>query len=132
MNYVINKGIWLPISEKCWQARWNRRGLRFAAVWVLWTLVAYGQGVRSIRGIVTDQTGHPLAGAVVQIQDRTTLQVRSYLTQDDGSYHFEDLYSDLSYHLRASYSGVSSRSKVLSKFDAHKVAAIDLTIEVSK
>jgi hypothetical protein len=99
---------------------------------VLWTLVGYGQGVRSVRGIVTDQTGRPLAGAVVQIQDRTTFQVRSYFTQDDGYYHFEDLYSDLSYHLRASYSGVSSRSKVLSKFDARKVAVIDLTIAVSR
>jgi carboxypeptidase family protein len=111
-----------------------RRGVRLTWVLalVLWVLGAGGQQVRSVRGTVTDQNGHVLAGAVVQIQDRTTSQVRSYVTQEDGSYHFEDLFSDLSYHLRANYAGVSSRSKILSKFDSDQVAVIDLKIQVSK
>jgi hypothetical protein len=99
---------------------------------VLWVLGAGGQQVRSVRGTVTDQNGHALAGAVVQIQDRTTFQVRSYRTQEDGYYHFEDLFSDLTYHLRANYAGVSSRSKILSKFDSDRVVVIDLKIQVSK
>jgi len=102
------------------------------AGFVLWTLVTSGQGVRSVRGIVTDQTGHALARAVVQIEDRTTMQVRSYITQNDGYYHFENLSSDLSYHLRATYSGVLGHSKLLSKFDGDKEAVLDLTIRLSK
>ena len=99
---------------------------------VLWVLAAWGQQVRSVRGTVTDQNGHVLAGAVVQIEDRTTFQIRSYVTRDDGRYHFDDLFSDLSYHLRANYSGVSSHSKILSKFDSDRVAVIDLTIHLRK
>ena len=124
-----------------WSVRQNRgtlcllrRGTRpaWALAFALWMHVAGGQEVRSVRGTVTDQDGHLLAGAVVLIQDRTTLRVRSYVTQEDGSYHFEDLFADLSYHLHANYAGVSSHSKILSKFDSDRGAVIDLTIHVRK
>ena len=123
-----------PVSGNCRPACRNMRVVGFArvAVFVLWVLVTYGEEVRSVRGIVTDETGHALEGAVVQIQDRTTMGVRSYLTQRDGCYHFEDLSSDLTYHLRARYSGVFSHPKLLSKFDSHRVAVIDLTVHLSK
>ena len=123
-----------------WSARRGRRrtyrigrgGFAPALAFLLWALVVCGQQVRSVRGTVIDQNGHVLAGAVVQIRDRTTLQVRSYITRDDGVYHFEDLSPDLSYHLRASYSGVFSRSKILSKFDSDRFAVIDLKIRITK
>ena len=111
-----------------------RREIRLAAAvsLVLWVVLAFGQEIRSVRGRVLDQNGHALAGAVVQIQDRTTLRIRSYVTEADGSYHFADLYGDLSYHLQAKYSGVSSRSKILSKYDSDREAVIDLKIDMSK
>jgi Carboxypeptidase regulatory-like domain len=106
--------------------------LAVVIVCVLQVIVADGQGPRSVRGIVKDDKGHALAGAIVQIEDRTTLQIRSYITSDDGSFHFENLFPDLTYHLRAKYSGISSRSKILSKFDSKSIAVIDLTIQLSR
>ena len=79
----------------------------------LWVFVACGQQFRTVRGTVKDQQGHLLAGAVVQIEDRVTLQIRSYVTQDDGAYHFGDISADLTYHLQAKYAGVSGRAKIL-------------------
>jgi len=110
------RGVWLAVAIFC----------------VLPLIVAGGQQPRSVRGIVKDDQGHALARAIVQIQDRTTLQIRSYITGDDGSFHFGDLFPDLTYHLRAKYSGISSRSKTLSKFDSKSIAVIDLTIRLSR
>ena len=121
---MINREIVLRESL----GRFGRRVLPI----LVWALIAYGEQARSIRGTVTDEKGHALAGAVVQIQDKTTLQIRSYVTQENGAYHFADLSPDLTYHLRANYSGVSSRSKIVSKFDSHIVSVVNLTIRLSK
>lgn len=88
--------------------------------------------MRTIRGTVTDENGMPLSGAVVQLQDKFTLRIRSYVTQKDGSYHFPDLVPDLTYHLRAKYAGIYSKSKRFSKFDSHQVDTIHLTIRLAK
>ena len=39
---------------------------------------------RTIEGTVLDHEGHPVPGAVVLIEDLKTLQVRSYIVQQDG------------------------------------------------
>ena len=44
--------------------------------------------VRSLQGQVNDPDEKPVAGAVVQLKDTRTLQVRSFITQADGSYRF--------------------------------------------
>jgi protocatechuate 3,4-dioxygenase beta subunit len=52
---------------------------------------------RSLSGVVTDNRGNGLRGAVVQVEDSVTLSVRSYITGDDGRYHFTRLYADIDY-----------------------------------
>ena len=41
--------------------------------------------------MVTDAANQPVAGAVVQLKNTKTLQIRSFITQDDGNYHFAGL-----------------------------------------
>jgi hypothetical protein len=98
----------------------------------LWVFVASGQQFRTVRGTVKDQAGHVLAGAVVQIEDRATLQIRSFVTQDDGAYHFGDISADITYHLRAKYAGISGHEKILSRYQSRTMAVIDLTIDLAK
>jgi hypothetical protein len=43
---------------------------------------------RSVQGLVTGPDDKPIAGAVVQLKDTRSLQVRSFITQEDGAYHF--------------------------------------------
>src|SRR5580698_8988424 len=43
---------------------------------------------RTIQGSVLDHAGHPVAGAVVLIEDLKSLQIRSYIVQEDGKFRF--------------------------------------------
>ena len=50
----------------------------------------------------------PVAKAVVQLKNTKTLQIRSFITQDDGSYHFAGLGTDVEYQLKAEHEGATS------------------------
>jgi len=86
------------------------------------------QGLRSVQGTVSDTAGNPAAGAVVQLKNTKSLQIRSFITKDHGSYYFHGLSPDVDYELRAEYQGVSSPNKTLSAFDSRKQATINLTL----
>ena len=83
---------------------------------------------RSVRGIVTDSAGHPVAQAVVQLKDTKTLQIRSFITEPDGSYHFAGLSPDVEYELKADHDGASSPKKTLDVFNTRKTATINLKL----
>ena len=85
-----------------------------------------------VEGVVTDQHSHPLAHVAVQIENNGTLQIRSYITQADGKYHFTGLNSDIDYAVTAQYDGQRSHVRKLSKFDSHQESKIDLTIPLGK
>lgn len=86
------------------------------------------QQMRTLSGVVTDQNGHPLIGAVVQIEDTHTLLIRSFMTNSQGEYRFRMLYSDVDYKLHASYRDHSSREKSLSKFSGRSGPVINLVV----
>jgi hypothetical protein len=84
---------------------------------------------RSVQGTVTDSTDAAVDGAVVQLKDSKTLQVRSFITRTDGTYHFHGLNPDIDYELEARHQGATSGSKTLSAFDSRKSAVINLKIQ---
>ena len=86
------------------------------------------QSLRSVQGTVSDAAGNAVDGAVVQLKNTKTLQIRSFITKDHGSYYFHGLSPDVDYELRAEYQGASSPTKTLSAFDSRKQAAINLTL----
>jgi hypothetical protein len=86
------------------------------------------QGLRSVQGTVSDAAGNAVDGAVVQLKNTKTLQIRSFITKDQGSYYFHGLSPDVDYELRAEYQGASSPNKTLSAFDSRKQAVINLTL----
>lgn len=83
---------------------------------------------RSVQGIITDGSDNPLNGAVVQLKDTKTLQIRSFITKENGTYHFHSLNPDIDYELKAEHQGASSGSKTLSSFDSRKAAVINLKV----
>jgi hypothetical protein len=83
-------------------------------------------GTRSIQGVVTDASGKPVAGAVVQLKDTKTLQIRSYRTEADGSYHFAGLSTNVEYEIEAKSDGASTGKKTLTVFNTQKVATVNL------
>ena len=93
-----------------------------------------GPATRSVSGEVTSADDQGVVGAVVQLKDTKTLQVRSFITQDKGQYVFHGLSPDIDYELNATYkpSGgteTASKTKKLSSFDSKKAEVINLKLE---
>ena len=87
---------------------------------------------RSVQGSVTKPDETPAAGAVVQLKNMKTLQVRSFITLDDGTYRFFELNPDVDYELKADFRGTTSGTKTLSSFDSRKKAIINLKLNSKK
>lgn len=85
--------------------------------------------LRMVQGTVSDAQEKPVVGAVVQLKNVKTLQVRSFITQENGAYQFHGLDPNVDYSLKADYQGASSASRTLSAFDSRKQPVINLKIE---
>jgi hypothetical protein len=87
---------------------------------------------RSVQGSVTTPDDSAAVGAVVQLKNMKTLQIRSFITLEDGTYHFFELSPDVDYELKADFRGSSSSTKTLSSFDSRKKAIINLKLNNKK
>jgi hypothetical protein len=102
----------------------------------LWILVlsaalAWAAGdSRSISGVVTDKRGNLLPGAVVEIDNSVNKDIQSFIVQQDGRYHFNDLNPDIEFVLHATYRGHVSKNWTLSKFNGSKNAKADFVIPI--
>lgn len=88
--------------------------------------------VRTVQGLVTDEADNPISGAIVQIENMKTLQIRSFITKEKGNYYFSDLSTDVDYKLHAENHGMVSSTKVLSSFDSRKAANMNLKVDQQK
>lgn len=84
---------------------------------------------RSIEGTVLTRAGSPVPGAIVLLKDTKTLQVRSFIAQNDGKYHFYGLSTDINYQVRAESNGMTSPNKTVGVFDSHKIVKLDLKLK---
>lgn len=84
---------------------------------------------RTVHGTVTNRAGEPVVGAVVQLKDAKSLEIRSYITQSGGVYRFSGLNTSVEYELRATFQGAASSSKTLGVFDSRKDPRIDLKLK---
>lgn len=84
---------------------------------------------RSVTGVVTNDDGSPVPGAIVQLKDMKTLQVRSFIAKDKGEYYFNGLSTDTDYEFRAEWNGKSSNTRRLSSFDSHPAVILNLQLK---
>jgi hypothetical protein len=87
---------------------------------------------RSLSGLVRDDKENPAEGAVVQLKDTKSLQVRSFIVKEDGKYQFHGLSADVDYQVKADRQNMTTDVKTLSVFDSRKTAVINLTLEPKK
>ena len=85
--------------------------------------------LRTVQGVVTNAAGASVTGAVVQLKNTKTLQIRSFITKEQGEYFFNGLSSDVDFELRAEYNGAASGAKTLSNFDGRKQAVLNLKLD---
>jgi len=84
---------------------------------------------RSLEGLVTDASENAIVGAVVKLKDLNTVQVRSFITKEDGKYHFYGLSINNDYEVVADSNGLTSKSRTLSVYDSRKKPNLDLKVE---
>jgi hypothetical protein len=83
---------------------------------------------RTIEGVVTDASRGLVARAIVQLKDMRTLQIRSFVSQADGAYHFAGLRMDTDYEIKASLDDLSSDTKRVSSFESRKTVTVNLQL----
>ena len=91
-----------------------------------------GQETRSVQGTVTMENEAPVPGAVVQLKNTKTLQIRSFITKENGTYVFYELSPDVDYELSAKANGLSSGTRTLSSFDSRTAAIVNLKLNPKK
>ena len=84
---------------------------------------------RVVTGTVRDADGNAINGAVVMLKDVRSTQVRSFITQTNGAYHFTGLKLDNDYELEARHEGMTSGWRTLSVFDSRKEPVINLKLD---
>lgn len=87
---------------------------------------------RNLEGTVRLPDGNIAVGAVVKLKNLKTLQVRSYITQDDGKYRFDNLSTNIDYEVQGQSKGMESAVRTLSVFDNRLDAVINLKLEQGK
>jgi hypothetical protein len=81
---------------------------------------------RVLKGTVFDKDDQPVVGAVVQLKDVRTLQMRSYISKENGEYHFSSLKIDDDYEVEARNNSMTSGPKKISIFDNRKIVTQNL------
>lgn len=85
--------------------------------------------VRTVTGTVQDKSGKPLDNAVVYIKDTKTLSIKSYLTNNNGAFHFNQLSMGTDYDLWAEMNGKSSKIKTIGMFNSKSTLDFTLKLE---
>jgi heat shock protein HslJ len=87
---------------------------------------------RTLTGVVTDEKGQPLSGAIVSIKNLRSQAKRSRTTAADGKYFFEGTSRSADYEVNAAYKNAVSEIKKLSQYDAAKSPRLNLRIDTSR
>lgn len=87
---------------------------------------------RTLQGTVTTPDGTPAADTAVQLKNTRTLEVLSFITKDDGTYHFAGLKFDTEYQVRAQGPTGSTAWKRISVFDPRKTVVLNFKLENKK
>jgi hypothetical protein len=96
---------------------------------LFFVLLAVPLYARTVRGVVTDGQGKPVARAAVRLKNSVTLRIRSVRTGANGIYRFTGLNPAMDYELRASGKGRSSGWVVLSRFTEGDERVVDLELK---
>jgi Carboxypeptidase regulatory-like domain len=107
-------------------------GLLAAVLVALPSAMAVDKAQRVVQGKVVDKSDAGLKGAVVYLKDGHTMQVKSYISGDDGSYRFGQLAGSTDYSVWAESGGKKSAVKNISSFDTKTEFNIILKIDTSK
>lgn len=74
---------------------------------------------RVVEGTVVNDSGAPYDGAVVYLQDTKTMIIRSYVANNGGKFHFNQLSPGTDYEVWAEMNKHRTKKKTISMFSSH-------------
>jgi hypothetical protein len=88
---------------------------------------------RTLTGAVTEKSSDkPIPDAIVYLKNTKTLAMKTYITQNDGSFRFPEVSNNTDYEIYAQKDGHKSSTKTLSQFDDRPKPLINLQINMNK
>jgi hypothetical protein len=102
--------------------------IHFMVLWLLTAAVAAGANPWTVRGTVVDENDNPVEGAVVKIENKARLYIRSYITQGDGAFVFTGLDRNADYSVRARKNKRRTSRTHLSRFRSRNEPTITLRL----
>lgn len=87
---------------------------------------------RAVQGSVKTPDDNVAEGAIVQIKNTKTMQVRSFITKADGIFTFTGISTGVDYELKATFKGMESAVRTVSTFDDRKRVIVNLKVEPKK
>jgi len=87
---------------------------------------------RTLSGTVLDKSDKPIPNAIVYLKNTKTLAIKTYISQNDGTYRFPELSLNADYDIYAQKEGAKSKTKTLSQFDDRPKPNINLQIDTNK
>ena len=85
-----------------------------------------------LTGTIIDKSDKPIPSAVVYLKNTKTLAVKTYISQNDGTYRFPELSLNADYEVYAEKDGSKSKTKTVSQFDDRDKPNINLQIDTNK
>jgi hypothetical protein len=86
-------------------------------------------GYKQLQGKVLSAQGAPVPGAIVYLENSRNNDIKSYISDKDGTYHFADISADTDYTIWAAFQGKKSPTRILSSLDSRKKVFLDLHIK---
>jgi hypothetical protein len=88
--------------------------------------------LRTVHGVVIDKDENPIPASVVFLKNTHTNSVRSYISDDTGTYRFSGLDPNADYELHAEKDGAKSQTRTISSFDSRKDMDLNLKLDKKK
>jgi hypothetical protein len=88
-----------------------------------------GMHERTLSGTITDPHHEPLRGAIVELQEGESANIISYVTDQDGRYHFLRLKGNQDYSVWAKFRNRESKHRSISKFADKPEQVVDFELE---
>ncbi len=89
-----------------------------------------GPTTRTLMGHVANAGETPLADAVVYLTNTKSADIRTYIADKEGAFHFSALAPNVDYQIYAKFKDHKSDVKTLSQFDNRPQVIVNLRIDV--